>query len=70
MHKGRTETFLAERSNVVLPFCDPCGLTVAAPGGRRAALCVARVPAALVAAARGPGRPGLGGDVARAGWLA
>jgi hypothetical protein len=42
-------------------------LSAAAPSSRRAALCAARVPAALLAAACGPS---LCGDVVRAGWLA
>ena len=41
-----------------LHLSDPCVLPAAAPGSRRAVVAAgARVPAALVAADHGPGRP-------------
>ena len=52
--------FLSERSDAVHQLADPCALPAAASGSRSAVVAAgARVPAALLAAARGPGRPWL-----------
>ena len=69
-HGGRTEIFLAERSNVVLRLGDPCELPKAAPGSRSTAVAAdARVPAALVGSLP-MGRAVQGCAVVRAGGLA
>jgi hypothetical protein len=51
--------FFSREIRCGLHLCDSCGLSAAAPDSRKAAFCVARFPAALVAATCGLGRPGL-----------